>query len=345
MFTWKPIYMELANTLLGYRNRRNELIKVLSDARNDGLSVIILKDQNPKGNSIPLADIDPFTFFASFNRGANPEERKKILQFMKDKFNLKSPIPDDFNGVPVVNPQNSWFFAYAFQRGEHDIDMLWAMADAAITQDIKEINSELFSNCLNVKYSSSTNISMGLFWFNPDTYIALDKKNKTLLKLANIDPNINNWKSYIDLIEIVKSKLSSDYTDISHEAHLIATGKMTWEHSKYNKKSDGEDEMFSLNTIIYGPPGTGKTYSSFNRAVQIIDGAFPHGKFEDVKARFDELVAKGQIGFITFHQVIFVRKFSWRVSGRLSNVAIPLVVLGTNVEMVFLRRCVNLPSL
>ena len=61
-------------------------------------------------------------------------------------------------------------------------------------------------------------------------------------------------------------------------------------------------EEHQLNTILYGPPGTGKTYSSFKRAVQIIDGALPDGKVENVKARFDELVKKEQIVFTTFHQ-------------------------------------------
>lgn len=308
MFTWKPIYIELASTLLGYRSRRNELIKILSDATNAGLHVVKLKDQNPEGNIIPLTDIDPFTFFASFNRGMNDEKRKKILQFTKDKFNLKSSIPDDFNGIPVMMAMNSWFFAYAFQRGEHDIDILWAMAEAAITKDIKEINAELFANCLNVRYSTSTNISMGLFWFNPDTYIALDSKNRALFESHNLDHNVTDWQSYLDLLEKVRSEFGSDYASISHEAHLITIGQKKPPSPIINNtpKTDNGDiqmvEEHQLNTILYGPPGTGKTYSSFKRAVQIIDGALPDGKVENVKARFDELVKKEQIVFTTFHQ-------------------------------------------
>lgn len=307
MFTWKPIYMELAKKLLEYSNRRHDLIKILSDATDEGLHVIKLKDQNPEDNIIPLTDIDPFTFFASFNRGVKDEERKKILQFMKNRFDLKSPLPDDFNGIPVVSALSSWYFAYAYERGEKDIDILWAMADAAITQNIKVINATLFANCLNVKRSSIINISMGLFWFNPDVYFALDKKNKNILNLAKIDSNINDWNSYIKLLEKVQSEFRSDYASISHEAHLIFTRQLKWEDSKLNikKKSDGDRKMtneHSLNTILYGPPGTGKTYSSFKRAVQIIDGSLPSENFKDVKARFDELVEKRQIGFITFHQ-------------------------------------------
>jgi 5-methylcytosine-specific restriction enzyme B len=305
MFTWKAIYKELAEELLKYRTRRNELIKVLSEGKAAGLHVGKLEDENPKGKSIPLTDIDPFTFFASFNRGTTAEDRKKILELMKDKFQLKSPVAEDFNGIPNVYPQNSWFFAYSFKRGERDIDALWSMADAAISKNIQEVSPGLFTNCIKVKNTSVVNLTMGLFWFKPGTYFALDKKNTRLLNLAGIDPKIQDWDSYIKLLEKVKSELGSDYADISHEAHLIATKKLKWEDSKYNKnpkRKDGENEIFPLNKILYGPPGTGKTYSSFSRAVKIIDGTLPEGKFEVVKRRFDELVEKKQISFVTFHQ-------------------------------------------
>lgn len=55
------------------------------------------------------------------------------------------------------------------------------------------------------------------------------------------------------------------------------------------------------NLILYGPPGTGKTYTTIERAVQIADPKFV-GDHTAHKGRFDELRAKGQIEFITFHQ-------------------------------------------
>jgi 5-methylcytosine-specific restriction enzyme B len=60
-----------------------------------------------------------------------------------------------------------------------------------------------------------------------------------------------------------------------------------------------------LNLILYGPPGTGKTYRTVDRALQILDPTFAvdnKGDREALKARFDELVEKGSIQFVTFHQ-------------------------------------------
>jgi hypothetical protein len=55
-----------------------------------------------------------------------------------------------------------------------------------------------------------------------------------------------------------------------------------------------------LNVILYGPPGTGKTYSTIDRAVQIV-GGYQAGDHAANKQRFDALLGD-QIEFITFHQ-------------------------------------------
>ncbi|QLJ07809.1 AAA family ATPase [Pseudoalteromonas sp. JSTW] len=61
----------------------------------------------------------------------------------------------------------------------------------------------------------------------------------------------------------------------------------------------------SLNQILYGPPGTGKTYNTINKALEIVDPDFLAQHKNDrtkIKARFDELMEKNRIGFVTFHQ-------------------------------------------
>lgn len=62
------------------------------------------------------------------------------------------------------------------------------------------------------------------------------------------------------------------------------------------------------NLILYGPPGTGKTYSTINRALEIIDPVLVQSTMSEkegrakCKARFDELLHAKRIGFVTFHQ-------------------------------------------
>ena len=58
-----------------------------------------------------------------------------------------------------------------------------------------------------------------------------------------------------------------------------------------------------LNTILYGPPGTGKTYATFRRCVEICDQR-PVSDLtpERIRSRYDELVDKERVEFVTFHQ-------------------------------------------
>lgn len=63
--------------------------------------------------------------------------------------------------------------------------------------------------------------------------------------------------------------------------------------------------MQTTNTILYGPPGTGKTFATIDEAISILDPEFydkNKRERESLKGRFDDLVAKKRIRFVTFHQ-------------------------------------------
>jgi hypothetical protein len=120
-FTWIPIYAELANKVLSYRNRQSELISILKDLEMKGFPVISIVDYDQQKITIPLAAIDPFTFFACFNTGIKNENRRGILAYLKAKFELQSGVPGDFDGIPILFIQNAWFFPYATER-----EPLWA---------------------------------------------------------------------------------------------------------------------------------------------------------------------------------------------------------------------------
>ncbi len=63
---------------------------------------------------------------------------------------------------------------------------------------------------------------------------------------------------------------------------------------------DSEEMIAPQNIILYGPPGTGKTYSTTQRALELILGKGANDG--DVKDLFRKYQKKGQIEFVTFHQ-------------------------------------------
>lgn len=76
---------------------------------------------------------------------------------------------------------------------------------------------------------------------------------------------------------------------------------------------------YSLNTIFYGPAGTGKTYTSVERAVEVIDGSVDGKERSEITERFQALKNDGQISFVTFHQSFSYEEFVEGISVTTNN--------------------------
>lgn len=80
--------------------------------------------------------------------------------------------------------------------------------------------------------------------------------------------------------------------------YLISLPKDDFLIENYQNKSTPDTP---LNQILYGPPGTGKTYSTIDKALEIL-GIDTKNMARDKKKLFEEYREKGQIEFVTFHQ-------------------------------------------
>ena len=122
-----------------------------------------------------------------------------------------------------------------------------------------------------------------------------------------------NWRFYGPSeckIDYSTLRVKTD-TDVKKEGGRKTQKKKDDDSEGDNKTLKGKENApapINRNLILYGPPGTGKTYNTIFRAVDIIDG-YTEVKFEKAKARFDELVKKGQIVFTTFHQSMSYEDF------------------------------------
>lgn len=106
-------------------------------------------------------------------------------------------------------------------------------------------------------------------------------------------PNEDEWLS---IISAMKNELEK-----TNKSGYIKYNNTKFENCIYESMIPTGSQMLTLNTILYGPPGTGKTYSTINKALEIIDGFVPENR-DEAKLRFEKYKQDGQIEFITFHQ-------------------------------------------
>jgi len=183
-FQWTTFYEALADKLLTYRNRRDELVAGLHEISTRLNCMAVLNDQYEEGvPGGPLQDICPFTVMGTFNRGITDANRKIIAQELAQLMGVSEPVPTGFDGIPLVNNQRTWFFAYSYKRKPNDIDTLWDVFAEAIAfseSDNEETRSTFAQaydramQCWGVKW----NLSMGLYWIRPWHFLTLDSRSR-----------------------------------------------------------------------------------------------------------------------------------------------------------------------
>ena len=206
-FTWIPIYQELANELAGWENRQGELISFLEELRAQGFVITPLYDKDSDGARFLLKEIDPFTFLGVFNRRIGYEQRLAILAQIKQHFGLQGDLPEDFNGVPVLNNLRSWFFPNQTSRDENDIARLWRVFRLALSAGDPLGNKEFlkaFDEALKVK-QTNVNLTMGLFWIRPDTFLNLDQNNREYLGIR-LPADGLTAKFYAEMVRLLREE-------------------------------------------------------------------------------------------------------------------------------------------
>lgn len=188
-FAWTEHYMELSNKILEYKDKRKELIELLVTVFDEVGMEFPFKEHGEI-----IDDICPFSVMGCFNRGIKTENKIKILMLLKEKLNLITEVPISFDGIPVLNNMKAWFFSYKEKQGENDIDNLWSMYEIALSY-ADEANEKKWNKFVEL-YDTVTkqncvswNLTMGLYWCRPFTYINLDERNRRFILQAGTMPN------------------------------------------------------------------------------------------------------------------------------------------------------------
>ena len=187
-FEWTDFYMELADKLLDFKNDRASLIEKIKDIYT---AINIKLPTLEKDNDI--VDIDPFTVYGLFNKGITNANRILILNQMAEKLGINAKVPTSFDGIPVLNVMSATFYGFKDDRakdgdrGADDIDNLWKLFEIALKlgkdSDGEKYQHDFISvyNTVRGRFGVKWNITMGLYWIRPYTFINLDSRNRWFL--------------------------------------------------------------------------------------------------------------------------------------------------------------------
>lgn len=263
-FKWSHFYEAVADKLIEFKYRRSELVKFMLDvAEKYDLSYL-------RGKK--LDDMCPFTFFGLFNRGMTDQSRKLLAKEIADFLSISEAIPDSFEGVPVLNNQKSWFFGSEPGRKPDDVDSLWNFFEVALkfsdepSEEIIESFKKLY-NKVTGQYIIGWNITMGLYWMRPWTFVTLDTRSQNYIKRKlGLEVGKNGHKhrasasDYVKLLNELELRFKDDsfpvhsFPELSYEAVLYKSPPTDPEENEQQETDedyeDGETESEPTSTPL-----------------------------------------------------------------------------------------------
>ncbi len=271
-FNWTRFYEAVADKLVGFREKRGELVAGIHAiaARVEGLSN--LKDQYADGSSGPLKDICPFTTMGIFNRGITDANRKTIAAELAKLLGVDEPVPESFEGVPILNNQRSWFFGFEKNRQSDDIDTLWEIFAKAIRfaeSEDADVRSEFIKAYDNAteRHGIGWNLTMGLYWIRPWNYPTLDGQSQRYInKKLGIQISMNgpkgrcNANDYITVLETIEARFQEDaypvhsFPELSLAAWLFKDSGAPTQSDAATQGTQGDDSDLEPEAEITAAP-------------------------------------------------------------------------------------------
>lgn len=221
-FEWADFYEAVAEKLLTHADDRTSLIEGIHEIASRVPGLTYLQDKFPDGTSGPLRDICPFTTMGTFNRSMTDANRKTIAGELAKLLGVTVPVPPSFEGIPVLNNQRSWFFAYADKRGAGDIDALWKVFVAASKMvdgdqlDTRDAFIRAYDEATQV-WGVAWNLSTGLYWAHPWEFLTLDSQSRHYInKRLGLNVAISgqqgpcDGRAYLKLLDDLRSRFGED---------------------------------------------------------------------------------------------------------------------------------------
>lgn len=224
--------MELADKLLAFKDDRQALIATLRQVYAEiGMALPTLDSSGDP------TDIDPFTVYGLFNRRLADTKRRAVANGIGGALGVRAPLNDDFVGVPVLLNINATFYDQA-RRDDGDIERLWDLFAAALayadqpTGQTEAVFRRAYDAVLQQR-NASWNVTMGLFWIRPYTYVNLSSRDRWFLALPDRMPS-----SIRSVLAATKKVPEAAEYLVIRDSILSVLNSQTYEYSSFPELSE-----------------------------------------------------------------------------------------------------------
>lgn len=292
-FLWTRFYEAIADKLLTFRNRRSELIARIHAIASKVDGVSNLQDRFADGSSGLWKDICPFTAIGIFNRGTTVATRKAIAKELAHLLGVTEPVPKSFEGIPILNNQNSWFFGYDKKRKPADIDTLWEVFAQAIalaeSEDARPAFGAAYDQATQV-HGVKWNLTIGLYWIRPWNFPSLDGQSQHYIRKKlgmtigrNGPKGSCNATDYLALLDTLEARFQEKAFPVHSFPELSLAA---WELNDSGTSVGSDDSSQDSSEDSFQEDATDEPIETYSIDDIVTDGCFlARGKLESILER------------------------------------------------------------
>ena len=196
---------------------------------------------------------------------ATNANRIAILNGIASEFGIATHVPSIFDGIPVLNNLKATFYGFKDDRKAGDIDNLWSLFETALVLADNDTadNRRKFSDVYDMVHDQLCirwNITMGLYWIRPYSFINLDSRNRWFIANAQNMPGefvvaaekklkkVPYAADYLEIKDLCKKVLDAgqyeykSFPDLSYTAWIVSE-KVNQEKSVEKGKKTSKAEF------------------------------------------------------------------------------------------------------
>ena len=212
-YQWVPFYEALADKLLTYSNKRDELFALMKKLSSEQPLMKYLHFEREDWWGPRHHQIDPFSVIGVMNRGTTDANRIVLAKVLANAFDIQMPSPTQFAGIPVLNNMNSLF------NGTNELWELFCLAiKSAETGMFSDEFKKAFDDAIAVNGNGLAYITMGLYWIRPHVFMPLDGNSRAYISThfgVSAPSGQCSGEEYVTFLNSLKTKIHEQAPDLT----------------------------------------------------------------------------------------------------------------------------------